>query len=162
MSSVLRVGQQAARNTEALAHAERVCLHAVVATRREPDARQRAVDPLVRASLPGGGVHIQVLAARQMRVKPRLLDDRADASERRGTLCRQVPAEQTHAAGGRLGQPQQQPDQGGLASAVGPQEAEGTAARDFQVDAVERRPRPEPLAETVGLDGEGVGFDESC
>ena len=65
-----------------------------------------------------------------------------------------------HAAGGRLGEAEQQPDQRGLAGAVGAKEAEGTAARDLEVDAVERRSRPEPLAKTPGLDGEGLGFDE--
>src|SRR5919106_3633484 len=44
----------------------------------------------------------------------------------------QVVAEHAHAAGGRLGQAEQQPDQGCLAGAVGAKEAEGAAARDLQ------------------------------
>ena len=87
-------------------------------------------------------------------MEARLLDDRADARERRGAAARQVVAEQAHAARGRLGQAEQQPDQRGLAGAVGAEEAEGDAARHLEVDAVERRPRAEPLAEARGLDGE--------
>ena len=49
-----------------------------------------------------------------------------------------------------------------LPAPLAPEEAEGTAARDLEVDAVERRSRPEPLAKTAGLDGEGLGFDEGC
>ena len=129
---------------------------------REPDARQRGVDPRVRAPLSCSGVHVQVLAPRQMRMKARLLDDRADTSQRRGTLCRQLTAEQAHAARARLGQPQQQPDQRGLARAVRPQETKSTAARDLEVDALERHPGPEPLTQTGRLDGKRLVFDERC
>ena len=89
-----------------------------------------------------------------MRMKARLLDDRPDASQRLDTLCGQLAAEQPHPARGRLGQPEQEPDQCGLARAVGAEKAEGRAARDFEVDTLERRPGPEPLAKTVGVDGE--------
>ena len=65
-----------------------------------------------------------------------------------------------HAARGRLGQAEQQPDQRGLAGAVGAEEAEGDAARHLEVDAVERRPGAEPLAEARGLDRERVGSME--
>ena len=64
-----------------------------------------------------------------------------------------------HPAGGRLGQAEQQPDQRGLAGAVGAEEAEGDAARHLEVDAVERRPRAEPLAEADRLNRERVEVD---
>jgi hypothetical protein len=43
----------------------------------------------------------------------------------------------------------ERPDEGGLARRVGPEEAEGAAARDFEVDA-----------KTFGPDGTGLVFDE--
>ena len=145
----LGVAQQAARDAEPLAHAERVAPDAVVGARREPDALERAGDAAVGAAVARGGVHVQVLAARQVGVEARLLDDRADAGERGGPLGRQVVAEQAHAAGGRLGEAEQQADEGGLAGAVGAEEAERGAARHRQVDRLQRRARPEALAEAV-------------
>ena len=58
---------------------------------------------------------------------------------------------------GRLGEAEQEADQGRLAGAVGAEEAERGAARHLEVDAVERRPLAEALAEPAGLDGQGVG-----
>jgi hypothetical protein len=104
-------------------------------------------------------VHPLVLATGQVRVKARLLDDRADTRERRRAVARQFAAEQTHAARTRLGQAKQQPDQRGLARAVGAEEAEGDTARHLKVDAVERRPRAEPLAKADRLNRERAGFD---
>ena len=72
-------------------------------------------------------------------MEARLLDDRADAGERGGAAARQVVAEQAHAPGGRLGEAEQQPDQGRLAGAVRAEEAERGAARHREVDAIQRR-----------------------
>ena len=74
---------------EPLAHAERVRLDAVVGALRETDARERLVDPPVGGAVAGGGDDLQVLAAGQVGVEARLLDDRADAGER---LARASPA----------------------------------------------------------------------
>ena len=52
-----------------------------------------------------------------------------------------------------VGQPEQDPDEGCLARAVGPQVAEGAAPRDQQLDTVDRDVLAEPLGEPVGLDG---------
>ena len=91
----LGVGEQAARDAEALAHAERVGLDLLVGARREADAGERAVDRgRGRRALAGGGVDVQVLAAGEVGVEARLLDDRADAGERRGAAAGQVVAEQ--------------------------------------------------------------------
>ena len=98
-----------------------------------------------------------------MGVEARLLDDRADASERRGTLGGQVAAEQ-RACGPAVGSasPSSSRISVVLPAPLAPEEAEGGAARDLEVDALERISRPEPLAKTLGLDGEGRGFDERC
>ena len=90
-------------------------------------------------------------------MEARLLDDRADAGERGGAVAADVVAEHAHRAGGRLGEAEQEADQGRLAGAVGAEEAEGGAARHLEVDAVEGRPLAEALAEPAGLDGQGVG-----
>ena len=54
----------------------------------------------------------------------------------------------------RLGQPEQHPDQRGLAGAVRTEVAERGAARDAQLDVVDRGPVAEALGETGGLDRE--------
>src|SRR4051812_44237043 len=96
----------------------------------------------------------QVLASAQMRVEARLLDDGTDAGQRLRTAVRHVVAEQLHRAGRRLGEPEQEPDQGRLAGPVGTEEAEGRAARDTQVDAFESGPVAELLTEAGGVDGQ--------
>ena len=152
----LGIGQQAARHAEALAHAQRVALDAVVATRAQPDALQRAVDAAVGRAVAGGRVDVEVLAAGEVGMEARLLDDRADARERRGALAGEVVTEDPHVAGGRLGEPEEQADQGRLAGAVGSEEAEGGAPRDFEVDSGERRAIAEALAQIGGVDRQGT------
>jgi hypothetical protein len=100
---------------------------------------------------------VQVLAAGEVPMEPRFLDDRADARKRRGALARHLATEHAHAAGGRLGEAEQQADQRRLACAVRAEETEGDTARDGEIDAVQRRTRAEPLAEPDGLDSEVVG-----
>ncbi len=79
----LGIRQQAARDAEALAHAERVGADLVVGAGAEADALERGVDAAVRRAVAGGGVDVEVLAAGEVAVEARLLDDRADAGERR-------------------------------------------------------------------------------
>ena len=83
-----RIGEQAAGDAEPLAHAERVGLHPVVGAVREPDSLERAVDAAVRGAVARRGDDPEVLAAGQVRVETRLLDDRADAGERLTALGR--------------------------------------------------------------------------
>jgi len=59
-------------------------------------------------------------------VEARLLDDHADARERRGPLGRHRPPEQPHRAG--IGEAEQHPDQGRVAGAVRAEMAKGGAA----------------------------------
>ena len=69
----------------------------LVGARGEADARERAVDPRRAPRVAGRGVDVQVLASAEVGMEARLLDDRADASERRGAAAGQVVAEQAHA-----------------------------------------------------------------
>ena len=109
------------------------------------------------AAVARGGVDVQVLAAGEVGVEARLLDDRADAGERGGALARQVVAEQAHAAAVGCGEAEQQADERRLAGAVG---ARGSRTRMPRGTArsmhVQRGAVAEALAQAVGLDGESV------
>ena len=147
----LGVAEQAAGDAEALAHAERVAADLVVGPAAEADALERGVDAAVGALVARRGVDVQVLAAGEMAVEARLLDDRADARQR---LRAVVLAEQADRAAGGLREPEQQPDQRRLAGAVGAEEAEGAAARHLEVDVLEGGAVAEALPEALGVDGQ--------
>ena len=87
----LRVGEESARDAQALTHPERVGGDAIVRPLGEADAFERPLDPIVRLPLPRGRDHGEVLATGQVAMEARLLDDRADAGERRGPLGRHRP-----------------------------------------------------------------------
>ena len=87
----LGVAEQAAGDAEALAHAERVGADLVVGAAAEADALERGVDAPVGALVARRGVHVQVLAAGEVAVEARLLDDRADARQRLRAVVR-VPS----------------------------------------------------------------------
>jgi hypothetical protein len=113
---------------------------------------------LASASRPArGGVQEQVLAAAQVGMEARLLDDRADARQRRLALGWKRPSQEAHLPRRRPRQPEQKADQRRLAGAVGPEEAEGAAGRHVQVDAVDGAALAEALAEAARLDDEGLG-----
>ena len=133
----LGVGEQCARDPEALAHPERIGRNALVRPPAEPNARERRFDAVMRLALARGGDHRQVLAAGQVAMEARLLDDRAHAGERCGPLGRNRLTEKPHRPGGRAGQPEQHPDQRRLPGAVRSEVAEGGAARDDEVDPVD-------------------------
>ena len=120
----------------------------------EADARERRRDPAVRLAARARRRHREVLAPGQVRVEARLLDDRADARERR---TRARPAAAARAAAccrQSAGQPEQHPDQRRLAGAVRPEVAEGAAGRHAQVDAVDGDALAEALGQPVSLDDE--------
>ena len=128
-----RVGQQAAGDPQALAHAERVGLDLVVGAGGEPDPLERGGDPCRGGAVAGGRVDCEVLASGQMGVEARLLDDRADPGQGLGAAGRQAPDRAAASSRRRLGEAEQQPDQRGLAGAVGPEEAEGGPAGNLEV-----------------------------
>ena len=78
----LGVAQEAAGDAEPLAHAERVRAHAVVGAAGQPDALERPVDAPVRGAVARRRVHLEVLAAGEVGMEARLLDDGADTRER--------------------------------------------------------------------------------
>ena len=99
-----------------------------------------------------GGDDLQVLAAGQVRVEARLLDDRPDARERLARLAGcGSPSSATSPEVGCV-RPEQRADHRRLPGAVRAEEAEGDAGGDGQVDAVDRRAVAELLRQRVGLD----------
>ena len=71
-----------------------------------------------------------------------------------------IPAEEPGGALVGAQQTQQHPDGGGLAGAVGPQEAVDLAGCDLEVEVVERDHAPESLGEGGGVD-DGFGHGAS-
>src|SRR6185437_1972707 len=154
----LRVGQQAPRDAQALAHAHRVLRDAVVAARGEADPRQRRRDPRRDLRAAGGRHHAQVLAPRQVHVKARLLDDRADAPERLDPPGRDRPPQQVHRPRASRRETEERADERRLPGSVRAEEAEGTAAGNEQVDAVDRGSLAETLGQALRLDRGGAGL----
>ena len=150
----LRVGKQTAGDSQALAHAHRVGLDAIVGARGQPDPCKRTVDPTIRGTFSRRRMDGEVLTAAEVRMKSRLLDDRADPGQRVRGPAGQLAAEQAHLAGSRRREPEQQPDQRRLARAVGTKQAERAAARHLKVDIGESGARPKPLVHAERLGGE--------
>jgi len=67
---------------------------------------------------PDRGGDLEVLPPGEVRVERRLLDDRPDSRQRLRAARRHRQAEHAGAAGARSGEPEQHPDEGGLAGAV--------------------------------------------
>jgi len=66
-------------------------------------------------------------------------------------------AEQVHLAGARVREPQQRADHRRLARAVGAEEAEGAAAGDLQIYAIQRQALAKALGQATRLDGKAGG-----
>ena len=98
------------------------------------------------------GEDLEVLTARQMTVEAGLIDDGPDSSPRAwARSARDGEAEERHRPGIRTGQPQQHPDEGGLAGAVRPEVAEGAAPGNEKLHVVHGDVLPEALRQPIGL-----------
>ena len=148
----LGVGEQAAGDAQPLSHPERVLLDPLVGAVGESDPGEGAVDAVMGGGFAGGGDDGEVLPPGEVSVEAWLLDDRSDAGECLSAFQGHRPSEQSHRAGRRSGEPEQHPDQRRLAGAVRPEVAEGDAAGDVQVDAVDGAPVTEALGQAGRLD----------
>jgi hypothetical protein len=134
--------------------------------RRIPPERERAgiglvgeahrVEDLGRAALGPGhaveaGLELQRLAGREEGVEVQLLRDDADGAAGAARVAVDVDAEDPCRARGLHHEAGQDVDEGGLARAVGAQEAEDGAAGHLEVDAVQRHLGRLALAAGVGL-----------
>jgi len=142
-----------AREPQTLTHAERVRGDALLRARRQAHSLERTGNARPRAATAYGGVHFEVLHPRQVAVKARLVDDRADPRERPLAFVRDAEAKHGHGPRRQPREPEQQSNDGCLAGAVGAQKAEGDSARDLEVHTLERLTLAEALRQAGGLDG---------
>src|SRR5690606_1064116 len=89
----------------------------------------------------------QVLPPGQERVEPGALDERADVGERPLDALGHRLAQELGRAPGGPGEPEEHPDEGGLAGAVGAEHPEHGTGRDLEVDAVHGDGAAELLAQ---------------
>src|SRR5262249_23169558 len=148
--------QQRAGDAEALAHAVRVAADAVLGTVAQFDDLENLVDARPRAVAVVVGEQLEVLAARQIGIEARALDEPGDALERLRPVDERIAPEQARVAGGRTDQAEQHPERGRLAGAVRPQIAEDIAALDGEIDAVDRDDLAVALDEPACRDPGGV------
>ena len=150
------LAQQRAGQAEPLPHAERVradrpLVHAASPTRSSASATR----PRARAPVAVRRHRVEereVAPSRQVRVRRRPLDQRADLRQHPPRGPRHLLAEQLDPSRGGQDQAEQHPDRRRLAGAVGAEEAVDVALADVEVDLVHGRDRPEPLGQPLGAD----------
>ncbi len=110
------------------------------ATSDEPHPRQRLGDPLlahVAAKAHQPRRIGEVLGRRHVVVEADRVGQIADPALDRERLAHRIVARDPHLAGGYLGEAEHHQDGGGLAGAVRPQQAEGLALEDVEVEGVD-------------------------
>ena len=121
----------------------------------QPDQVQHHVGPGFVVA-PGPGHHAQMGAGSPGRVEAGRLQDRPDRAGRVGQVPVELPAD-GGAPGIRGDQPEQHPQGGRLARAVGPEEAGDPSRLDHEVQMVDGQHRPEVLGQPRDLDGQPAG-----
>lgn len=149
--------QQRGRESQPLFHAQGVRLGLLARGRGQPDPVQRGGDAAAPGARIGAGVGgvvaQQIVPAIQEPVQRGPFDQRAHLRQYGPNGARHGFAEDRGAARGRLDEPHQHPDGGGLAGAVGPQEPEDAAVGHAQIESVDGQlAAPVPLGEPVRLD----------
>ncbi len=156
----LRLMQQAGGERQALLPAARQRARQLVAAVVQAEPLQRRLDPLVaavEAEDPRG--ELQVFLDGQVLVEPELLRHIADVALDFVGLLDDVVAKAGAAAGIRLQQAAQHADAGGLAAAVGAEEAVDLPARHLQRQIMHDRLAVETLAQALDVDGERGAHD---
>jgi hypothetical protein len=145
----LRVLQQRRGHAEPLPHAEGVRAHAVAGAVGQAGVAQHDAHALL-GDAGEAGEHAQVVAAREVGVEGRALDDRAEPRQPvRGAGRR---AEDGRLAGRRADQPEQHPQRRRLAGAVRAEQAVDLAAAHPQRQVLDRRRGAVALGQAAGLD----------
>ena len=140
-----RVAQEGGGDPEPLLHPERIRLDLVPRPIAEPDELEQLLDPALRGRRSGGGERPQVLAAGQVRVEGRRLDERPDLEQPVPVAPAERPAEDLDRTRVGMDQAGEQPHRRRLAGAVRAEEAVHDAGRHGQVQPGEGGPRPVPL-----------------
>ena len=149
----LGVAQKTGRDPEALAHSHGVLRHLDTAATQHAHAVERRVDAVSRGRLTSGRKDLQVLAAREMTMKSRFVDDCTDPSERHVAVLRHGVAEERHSAGVGLSQSEKYTNQRGLAGSVRTEIAKGTSSRDKEFDTVDGDVVAEAFGQSMGFNG---------
>ena len=124
--------------------------------RREAEPIDELVDPgvgSVSGEVEDAGVEVEVLTDRELAVEGERLRHVADALARGQVVGVHGIAEELGLAFGGGQEASQHLHRGGLAAAVGAEEAEDLAAADGEAHAVHGGEAAEPLGEVGGLDG---------
>jgi hypothetical protein len=132
---------QCARQVEPALHAARVALGAAVGGVGQADQVEQLLRarPGVRPTDPvQAALQLQQLAPRLDRIEADLLERHADPPPYRGGIVDHVHARHAGAAGGRREERAEHPHGGGLAGAVGAEEAEHLPLGDGEVDVANR------------------------
>ncbi|MCY1417919.1 hypothetical protein D9M71_334650 [compost metagenome] len=146
---------------QALTDAQRQAAGQFVADVLEAEAAEHLLHP--RADFLGGqveqpGVQVEVLQHRQLAVQGERLGHVADTPARRHVMGVHRLAEQRAAALAGRQQAGEHLHGGGLAAAVGAEEAEDFPALDAEADVVHRDEIAEAAGQVVGLDGDAVAL----
>src|SRR5207245_5206499 len=97
----LRLAEQRGRDAKPLAHPLRVAPDPVVRAAEQVDQLEELVDPAAGAAPVERREQLEVLAAAQIAVEVRRLDEPGDAVERLRQLTLRIPPEQERAPGRR-------------------------------------------------------------
>ena len=151
----LRALHQDFGQAEPLPHAAREGADALVGDFGKADPLERVGDALLalgeaKADQPRGVA--QIIGGGEIVVEADRVGQIADAPLDRKRLARRIEAEHAHLACRDVGQPEHHQDGGGLAGAVGAEQAENLAAADGERDVVDGDRRSVGLGEALGLD----------
>ena len=144
-----RAADQRPGDAEALAHAVRVAADAILRPVGEVHGVEGLVDLRARVAAVERRDELEVLAAGEVGIEARRLDEPRHAIQCALAVDHRIPAEEPCAAPARTDQPEQDAQRCGLAGAVGAEVSVDVARLDGEVDVVD------------GGDG-AVGLDESA
>jgi hypothetical protein len=152
-----RVGQQAAGDAEPLPHPLRVGADPVVTAIRQPDPLKGGLEMPPGQRPADGRDHTEVLAAGEVVVEARFLDDGADAGQDvRASRGEGLAGDADRAAVGP-GEAGQHAYDGRLARPVVAEEPERAAGRHAQAQVHDGRAAAEALGQAARLDDQGCG-----
>ena len=146
---------QRVRDAEALLHAARVRLDAVVGTVGQTDLLEDLVHRglgLATFEPVEAGRVAQVLAAGEAAVEADGVGEVADPTLDLAGMSGRIEADDARLAARRLGQTEEHEDRGGLARAVRPEQPEDLAGSDLQIELVDRGQRVVALRQRPGPD----------
>ena len=144
-----RIAEQGAREAEALPHAQRVRLHALVAGALELHQAQHLLHAASGTSRSRGD-HPQVVAPAPAGMELWSFEHGANGADGVLQLAVGAPLDRCGARGGQC-EAEERAERGGLAGAVRAQEAEHTAGGGFEAETIDRDVCSKALRQVVDL-----------